>query len=97
MWSPIYRENFQKIQHRLHEHKYSFIYNKPEKSNFAAHLLNHHHHPLNNDSFNIIKIINDKKLINTWEELEIFKSYRTGYNINEQLPNINNPLYKNMY
>ena len=84
-----------KFKQRLHEHKYSFIYNKLEKSNFAAHLLESHH-PLNNGSFSIIKIINNKNLINTWEVLEIFKSYRTGLKINEQLPNINNPLFKNI-
>ena len=84
-----------KFKQRLHEHRYSFIYNKPEKSNYAEHLLNNHH-PLDNNSFSIIKILNDKRLINTWEELEIFKSYRTGHNINDQLPNINNPLFKNI-
>ena len=84
-----------KFKQRLHEHRYSFIYNKPEKSNYASHLLEHHH-PLNNNSFSIIKILNDKKLINTYEELEIFKSYKTGQNINDQLPNIHNPLFKNI-
>ena len=83
------------FKQRLHEHRYRFIYNKPEKSNYAAHLLDNHH-PLDNNSFSIIKILNDKRLINTWEELEIFKTYRTGHNINDQLPNINNPLYKNI-
>ena len=84
-----------KFKQLLHKHKYSFIYNKPEKSNFAAHLLNNHH-PLNNNCFNIIKVINDKNHISTWEEFEIYKSYRTGHNINDQLPNINNPLFKTL-
>ena len=84
-----------KFKQRLREHRYSFIYNKPEKSNYAAHLLNNHH-PLKNDNFKIIKIVNDRKLINTYEELEIYKSYKTGYNINDQLPNINNPLFKSI-
>ena len=84
-----------KYKQRLQEHRHSFIYNKPEKSNFAANLLNNHH-PLNNNNFSIIKIINNKTNINTWEELEIFKSYKNGYNINEQLPNFNNPLFQNI-
>ena len=84
-----------KFKQRLHEHKYSFIYNKPEKSNFAAHLLNNHH-PLDNNCFDILKIINNKDHINTWEEFEIYKSFCTGHNINDQLPNINNPLFKTL-
>ena len=74
----------------------SFIYDKPEKSNFAAHLLNNHY-PLSHNCFNTVQIINDKKLIDTWEELEIFKSYQTGNSLNEQLPNFNNPLFNSLY
>ena len=84
-----------KFKQRLQEHRYSFIYNKPKKSNYAAHLLNNHR-SLKNNIFNIIKIVNDRKLINTYEELEIYKSFKTGCNINDQLPNINNPLFKSV-
>ena len=84
-----------KFKQRFHEHKYSFIYNKPEKSNFAAHLLNNHH-PLNNECFHILKIINSNSHINTWEEFEIYNSYCTGHNINDQLPIINNLLFKTL-
>ena len=52
-----------------------------------------HHHPYNADYFKIKEILNNNPYIDTWEELEIHKKYKTGYLINEQLTNINNPLF----
>ena len=81
-----------KFKTRFKEHTNSFIYNKPEKSTFANHLLNSHH-SYNPNSFKIIKIIQNRKLLDTWENIEIFKAYKTGKILNEQIPNIHNPLY----
>ena len=50
------------LKQRFQEHKYSFIHNKLAISTFANHILEKHH-PLIPDSFNTIKIINDKKLM----------------------------------
>ena len=82
-----------KFKQRYREHKYSFIYNLPDKSKFAAHLLNNHH-TFDQNNFTINRIIHNNKLIDTWEQLEIFKANSSGIIINEQLPNLNNPLYK---
>ena len=57
-----------KFKQRLNEHKHSFIYNIPDRSTFAAHLLEHHH-PYNDNYFNIKKILNNNQYIDTWEEL----------------------------
>ena len=51
-----------KFKQRYQEHKHSFIYNNPDRSKFAAHLLQEHH-PLNLNCFTIIKIIADKNLL----------------------------------
>ena len=77
-----------KFKQRYQEHRHSFIYNIPEKSKFSAHLLNSHH-PLNQNCFNIVKIVNDKKRIDTWEQVEIFKPLQSAHTLNEQLPNFN--------
>ena len=47
-----------KFKQRLNEHKHSFIYNIPDRSPFASHLLEQHH-PYNFDYFNIKKILNN--------------------------------------
>ena len=82
-----------KFSQRFNEHKHSFIHNYPERSNYAAHLLNSKH-KFNLDNFKILKIIPNRKLIDTWEHFEIFKAFHNNKIINEQLPNINNPLFK---
>ena len=84
--------NFKK---RILEHKYSFNYNLIEKSNFAAHLL----HPSHNltpftDSYNIIKVIRDKRILDVWEVFEIYRLRHSNILINEQIPNYNNPLFE---
>ena len=84
-----------KFTQRIYEHRHSFLYNIPERSNFAAHMLHPSHKliPFTNN-FQIIKIINDRKYIDVWEDIQIIK-YRQKYKlINEQIPNVNNPLYK---
>ena len=81
-----------KFKTRFKEHTNSFIHNKPEKSTYANHLLNIHH-AYNPDSFKIIKIIQNSKLLDTWENIEIFKAYKTSKILNEQIPNIHNPLF----
>ena len=44
---------------------------------------------------NVIKIviIQNSKLLDTWENIEMFKAYKTCNILNEQIPNINNPLF----
>ena len=81
-----------KFKQRYNEHKHSFVYNYPEKSNFAKHLLKEHH-PFDTKYFKIKKIVNNNPTIDTWEELEIYKEYHSGNILNEQLTNINNPLF----
>ena len=53
------------------------------------------HHSFNPNYFEIKKIINDKSLIDIWEELEIglYKKHHSGHILNEQLTNLNNPLF----
>ena len=51
------------------------------------------HHSYNPDSFKIIKIVQNRKLIDTWENIEIFKAYKTGQILNEQILDIYNPVY----
>ena len=80
-----------KFKQRYNEHKHSFVYNYPEKSKFANHLLREHH-PFDPKYFKIKKIVNNPT-IDTWEELEIHKIYHRGNILNEQLTNINNPLF----
>ena len=82
-----------KFTQRFREHKHNFIYNKPEKSTFANHLLQHHH-PLNTDLFKIIKILNNNKTIDIWENVEILKAHKMGNILNEQIPDSHNPIYK---
>ena len=84
-----------KFKQRFYEHKYSFIHNKPEKSTVAAHLLKYNH-ILNPNSFNIVKIINNKKLISTWENFEIYKTFKDGNVMNEQIPETHNLLYNTL-
>ena len=85
-----------KFKQRYQEHRHSFIYNNPERSKFAAHLL-HYHHSFTKDCFKIIKTTYDNKLINIWEQYEIYKAHKTSEILNEQLPNFNNPLFKSLY
>ena len=84
-----------KFTQRFKEHRYNFIYNKPEKSAFANHLLQNHH-PLNTDLFKIIKILNNKKTIDIWENVEILKAHKSGNILNEQIPDSYNPLYNSI-
>ena len=54
------------------------MHNYPEKSNFASHLLKEHH-SFNPNYFQIRKIFNENSVIDTWQELEIYKKYHSGY------------------
>ena len=85
-----------KFKQRYKEHRHSFIYNIPERLKFAAHLLQYHH-SFKQDCFKIIKITHDNKLINIWEQYEIYKAHKNSEILNEQLPNFNNPLFKSLY
>ena len=85
-----------KLKQRYQEHKHNFIYNNPDRSKFAAHVLQFHH-SFNKDCFKIIKTSYDNKLINIWEQYEIYKAHKTHEILNEQLPNFNNPLFKTLY
>lgn len=88
-------KTFRKFKQRINEHYRSFIYNMPEKSNFSAHLLHPSHDFVSfPNNYQIIKIIPNKRNIDLYEDLEIMK-HRLKFNLlNEQLPNLNNPLYK---
>ena len=86
-------KTIRKFSQCFKEHKHSFIYNYPEKSKYAAHLLEQHH-IFDSDNFQILKIIPNTKLIDTWEHLEIFKAHHISQLLNEQLPDFNNPLFK---
>ena len=59
-----------KFKQRIHEHYNSFLNNTPERSNFAAHLLQPTHQltPFTNN-FQVLKIINEKRYIQVWEEI----------------------------
>mgnify|MGYP000751796836 CR=1 FL=1 len=61
-----------KFKQRYQEHRHNFIYNNPERSKFASHLLQYHHSFMQ-DCFEIIKTTHDNKLINIWEQYEIYK------------------------
>ena len=80
----------------MYEHKYSYNYNFPEKSNHAIHLLQPDHIaiPLN-DTYDIIKIIHNKYTIDIWESLEIYKQKSQCNLINDQKLNYNNLLFSN--
>ena len=87
-------KTFRQFKKRLYEHRHSYLYNLPDKSNYAAHLLHPSHQviPFNNN-FEILKIIYNRRTIDIWEQIEIYKhSLRTTL-INEQLPNYSNPLF----
>ena len=74
---------------------WSFIYNLPDRSKFAVHLLESHH-SFDSNNFNIPKIIPSPNIINlidTWEHLEIYKAFHNKIIVNEQLPDFNNPLF----
>ena len=82
------------FERRLYEHKHSFKYNLPQNSAFAAHLLQNQHSFINS-TFKPIKIIHDKRIIDIWEHLEIYKSFHGSERlVNEQIPDIDNPLFK---
>ena len=65
-----------KFKQRYQEYRHSFIYNNPNRYKFAAHLLDKYH-PLNPSCFSVIKTLSDKKLINTWEQFEIYKTHKS--------------------
>ena len=83
-----------KFKERLKEHRNSFKYNYPEKSKFSAHLLeNGHPFGPDNETFEIVKIVNNKNLIDILEQLEIYKTSKVQNVVNEQFPNFDNPLF----
>ena len=53
------RITFRKFKRRIYEHYHSFLYNLPDKSNFAAHLLqtNHIFSGFTKDIFNFVRNI----------------------------------------
>ena len=57
-----------KFKDRLKEHRFNFKYNYPDRSKFAAHLLENCH------PFEVVKIVNEKRHIDIHEHLEIFKA-----------------------
>ena len=85
-----------KFKQRYQEHRHSFIYNNPDRSKFAAHLLQYHH-SFTKDCFKIIKVTHNNTLINIYEQFEIYKAHKSKEILNEQLPNFNNPLFKTLY
>ena len=46
------------------------------------------------DCFKTNKIINDKKILGTWEQLKIYKTYYKGHIVNEHLPDFFSLLQK---
>ena len=87
-------KTFRQFKKRLYEHRHSYLYNLPDKSNYAAHLLHPSHQviPFNNN-FEILKIIYNRRTIDIWEQIEIYKHSLKTTLINEQLPNYSNPLF----
>ena len=83
-----------KFKDRLKEHRFNFKYNYPDRSKFAAHLLENCH-PFESDlnCFEVVKIVNEKQHIDIHEPLEIFKASKEYNLVNEQYPNMNNPLF----
>ncbi|XP_069701805.1 metacaspase-2-like [Periplaneta americana] len=84
------RRNF-KI--RFKEHTSDFVYNR-NRSKFAQHLIEENHELANiNDTLKILKITNDPT-IETAEQFHIIKEHNSGKPLlNEQIANINNPLF----
>ena len=82
------------FQTRYKEHKHNFKYGITDKSKFAAHCLENGHPflPLES-SFSVIKNVNKIDQIDIWETLAISKKFPTGMLINDQIPEINNPLF----
>ena len=82
------------FQTRYNEHKLNFRYGITDKSKFAAHCLENCHPflPLES-SFSVVKNVNRIEQIDIWEALAISKTSRTAELINEQIPEINNPLF----
>ena len=82
------------FQTRFNEHKHNFKYGITEKYKFAAHCLENCHPflPLEK-SFSVVKNVNKIEQIDIWEALVISKTSRTADSINEQIPEINNPLF----
>ena len=82
------------FQTRFNKHKHNFKYGITNKSKFAAHCLENCHPflPLEK-SFSVIKNVNKIEQIDIWEALVISKTSRTAGLINEQVPEINNPLF----
>lgn len=82
------------FQIRFKEHKSDFFNNR-NKSKFATHLIDSGHE-INNmqKALKILKVINDPHLINTAEEFFIVKNHTPNNQLlNEQIPNLRNPLY----
>ena len=88
-------KTYRKFKRRIYEHYHAFLYTLPDKSNFAAHLLqtNHIFSGFTNN-FEIIRTVRDKRRILIWEEVEIVKHSIKYTLINEYMPNCNNPLFK---
>ena len=87
-------KTFRKFKNRIYEHKYSFKYNHPEKSAYAAHLLNKDHKLMPfNENFEILKVTNDKKKIEIWEQFHIYK-HKNQSLLNEHFPSASYPLFK---
>ena len=88
-------KTYRQFKRRIYEHKYSYFYNLPEKSNYAAHLLQNDHiaTPFNS-TYQILKIVHNKYMIEIWEQLFIQKQAAQSNLINEHHLNTNNPLFE---
>ena len=88
-------KTFRQFKKRIYEHSHAYLYNIPERSTYASHLLQPDHIaiPFNN-TYEILKIINNKYTIELWEQIEIQKQAIKTNLINEHHININNPLFE---
>ena len=80
---------------RYKEHKHDFKYSITNRSKYAAHCIQNCH-PFENQqkAFDIIRSVNNVGQIDVWESLEIYRASQTSTLINEQHPNIENPLFQ---
>ena len=88
-------KTYRQFKRRMYEHEYSYLYNLPEKSNYAAHLLQDDHiaTPFNS-TYHILKIVHNKFMIEIWEQLFVQKQTLQSNLINEHHLNTNNPLFE---
>ena len=88
-------KTFRQFKRRIYEHSRAYLFNIPERSAYAAHLLQPDHIavPFNN-TYEILKIINNKHNIDLWEQAEIQKQATKTRLVNEHHINNNNPLFE---